>query len=190
MINCNLFSKNLFGHFTTITHHKLLVMQHCFRVGLYKQGLLHDLSKYSPIEFIPGVKYFQGNLSPNNKQRIVEGRSDAWLHHKGRNKHHFEYWIDYPMSSQGVTGLVGIEMPVNYVAEMFCDRVAASKVYAKDAYTDRYPLEYYERGPAKNIMHPNTAKLLHKLLVMLAEKGEDETFRYIKYQLLKKKRPH
>ena len=52
--------KKVWGHFCTITHHKILVMKHCFRVGLYKQGILHDLSKYMPSEFLIGCKYYQG----------------------------------------------------------------------------------------------------------------------------------
>lgn len=83
---------NFFGHLSTINHHKWLVMQHCFKVGLYRQGLLHDLSKYSPVEFLAGVKYYQGFESPNNAERRAIGYSRAWLHHKGRNKHHLEYW--------------------------------------------------------------------------------------------------
>lgn len=90
---------------------------------------MHDLSKYSPSEFIPGVKYYQdGHRSPNNAQREDEGVSKAWLHHKGRNKHHFEYWIDYDVDGNS-TILAGMKMPVKYVAEMFCDRVAASRIY-------------------------------------------------------------
>ena len=77
-------------HFCTINHHKMLVMKGCFKVGLYRQGLLHDLSKYSPTEFLVGCKYFQGNMSPNNAEREDKGYSAAWLHHKGRNKHHME----------------------------------------------------------------------------------------------------
>lgn len=84
----------LIKHFITITRHRHKVMRLCFKVGLYKQGLLHDLSKYTPSEFIPGVKYFQGNRSPQAKERELFGYSAAWLHHKGRNKHHFEYWVD------------------------------------------------------------------------------------------------
>ena len=60
-------------HFCTITHHKKLVMQYCFRVGLYKQGLLHDLSKYSFTEFRVGCKYYQGTRSPNNAERETIG---------------------------------------------------------------------------------------------------------------------
>ena len=72
------FFHNFFGHLNTINHHKFQVMKNCFRVGLYKQGLLHDMSKYSFTEFIPGVKYYQdGNRSPNNAQREAEGCSTA-----------------------------------------------------------------------------------------------------------------
>lgn len=178
--------KNLFGHLTTINEHRFLVMKHCFRVGLYKQGLTHDLSKYSPTEFIPGVKYFQGDRSPNNAQREHEGYSSAWLHHKGRNRHHYEYWIDYS-SKKDTPELVGMKMPLKYVIEMFCDRVAASKTYNKEKYTDADSLKYYMRGRGHYVIHPDTDELLHKLLEMLAQKGEDETFSYIKKELLTKK---
>ena len=86
---------DFWGHLRTINHHKLLVMRHCFRVGLYRQGLTHDLSKYAPVEFFNGVRYFQGTRSPNDAERQAKGYSAAWLHHKGRNKHHMENWIDY-----------------------------------------------------------------------------------------------
>ena len=86
-------------HFKTITRHKLLVMKYCFRIGLYKQGLLHDLSKYSPTEFLVGCRYYQGTRSPNNAEREDIGVSTSWLHHKGRNKHHFEHW-DYFLKSK------------------------------------------------------------------------------------------
>lgn len=81
---------NAWKHFKTITFHKYLVAKGCFRVGLYRQGLLHDLSKYSPTEFKVGVKYYQGTRSPNNAEREDIGFSTAWLHHKGRNRHHYE----------------------------------------------------------------------------------------------------
>lgn len=106
-------------HFCTINHHKMLVMKGCFKVGLYRQGLLHDLSKYSPTEFLVGCKYFQGNMSPNNAEREDKGYSAAWLHHKGRNKHHMEYWIDY--GPEKCTGITGMKMPTKYVVEMFID---------------------------------------------------------------------
>lgn len=170
-------------HFKTITKHRFLVMKYCFKVGLYWQGLIHDLSKYSPAEFLVGAKYFQGDRSPNDIERREKGYSAAWLHHKGRNKHHLEYWLDYDLENGGITGM---RMPVKYVVEMFCDRVAASKNYNRDTYTDDMPLTYYKKGKAKNLLHPESAKLLECLLTMLAEKGEAETFSYIKSEILTK----
>lgn len=175
-------------HLKTINHHKKLVMEHCFRVGLYRQGLFHDLSKYTPSEFLVGCRYYQGTRSPNNAEREAKGYSSAWLHHKGRNKHHYEYWIDY--SDNLEKGIVGQKMPVKYVVEMFMDRVAASKTYQGEKYTDRHPLEYYERGAARlgDMIHPETAEPLHRLLRMLARDGEEKTFAYIRKVVLKKKR--
>ena len=172
-------------HFKTITYHKYLVMKGCFAVGLYRQGICHDLSKYSWTEFRVGAKYYQGNRSPNNAEREDIGYSSAWLHHKGRNKHHFEYWIDYDVEGNS-TILAGMKMPVKYVAEMFCDRVAASRIYNKDKYKDSDPLDYYIKGLGHYIMHPETDELLHNLLKMLADKGEEYTFAYIKANVLKK----
>ena len=171
-------------HFCTITYHKYLVMKECFKVGLYKQGLLHDMSKYSPTEFLVGCKYYQGDRSPNNAEREAIGYSTAWLHHKGRNKHHYEYWIDYGLDKPG---LVGMKMPKKYVVEMFMDRIAASKVYKKDKYTDASPLEYYKNGVAEDYIHEDTRRLLEELLTMLAEQGEKKTFYYIKHTVLKTK---
>lgn len=158
-------------------------MKECFQVGLYKQGLLHDLSKYSWCEFKVGCQYYQGTRSPNNAEREEKGCSYAWLHHKGRNKHHYEYWIDY--GTNGSKTMVGMKMPVRYVVEMFLDRIAASKIYKGDAYRDCDPLLYYESGKGDYLMHPDTKKLLEQLLVMLSEKGEQEVFRYIRTEILK-----
>ena len=155
---------NFNGHLHTVNAHRRLVRKYCFKLGIYRQGLMHDLSKYSPSEFIPGVKYYQdGHRSPNNAQREDEGVSKAWLHHKGRNKHHFEYWIDYDVDGSR-TVLAGMKMPVKYVAEMFCDRIAASRIYNKEKYKDSDPLDYYIKGLGHYIMHPETDALLHKLL--------------------------
>lgn len=177
---------NFNGHLHTVNAHRRLVRKYCFKLGIYRQGLMHDLSKYSPSEFIPGVKYYQdGHRSPNNAQREDEGVSKAWLHHKGRNKHHFEYWIDYDVDGSR-TVLAGMKMPVKYVAEMFCDRIAASRIYNKEKYKDSDPLDYYIKGLGHYIMHPEIDALLHKLLQMLADKGEEYTFEYIKKNVLKK----
>lgn len=175
---------NIWGHFKTITYHKYLVMKGCFRLGLFWQGLMHDMSKYSPAEFWVGAKYYQGDRSPNNAEREAIGYSSAWLHHKGRNKHHYEYWLDYS-AAEGI-GVVPARMPVKYVAEMFVDRVAASKVYNGVSYTDADPIKYYLKGKKYIQIHPETGELLEYLLRMLEKKGEKETFSYIKKELLHK----
>ncbi len=174
---------NWWGHFKTITSHKVLVMRYCFRVGLYRQGLLHDLSKYGPTEFLVGAKYYQGNRSPNEMERLEKGYSAAWLHHKGRNRHHLEYWIDYD-PVQGLQ-MGGMEMPAKYVVEMFCDRIAACRIYQKEKYTAASPWEYYRRSRDHYMIHPNTAALLEKLLLMLRDEGEEQTIAYIRREVLK-----
>lgn len=176
---------NFTGHLRTINNHKMMVMKMCFKLGLYKQGILHDLSKYEPSEFLVGVKYYQGDRSPNNAEREAIGVSTAWLHHKGRNKHHYEYWIDYGVNKD--EGIIGQRMPIKYVVEMFVDRIAASKNYLGENYHDGHPLEYYEQGAAKlgDMIHKDTAKLLHGLLRMLARDGEDKTFKYIRKNILR-----
>ena len=140
--------KNFLGHLTTVMRHRNLVMIHCFRAGIIKRGLLHDLSKFSPAEFLCGVKYYQGVRSPNEREREVRGYSKAWLHHKGRNRHHFEYWSDYSMVTKSH---MPVEMPNEYLFEMFCDRVAASKIYKKEKYNDSCPLEYFMQGKNKDL---------------------------------------
>lgn len=170
-------------HFKTITYHKWLVMKGCFLVGLYRQGICHDLSKYMPSEFLVGAKYYQGNRSPNNAEREAIGYSGAWLHHKGRNKHHYEYWLDY--SLKGVEGVMAPSpMPVRYIVEMLIDRVAACKVYQKEDYTPKSPLEYFQRGKDYSILHEKTNLLLLFLLKMMAAKGEEYTYHFIKKELL------
>ena len=177
---------NAAGHLKTVVRHKYLVAQGCFAVGLYRQGILHDLSKFSPTEFMVGARYWQGNRSPNNAERETIGYSSSWLHHKGRNRHHYEYWVDYNLRGE-IDGqvLIPVKMPGRYVVEMLMDRIAASKVYKGDTYTDASALEYYRGGRPELLMHPETAALLEKLLTMLAEKGEKETFAYVRARLHK-----
>lgn len=164
-----------FSHLRTICRHKRMVRRHCFQVGLYRQGLLHDLSKYTPVEFLPGARYYQGTRSPNDIQRQREGVSTAWLHHKGRNKHHLEYWLDYgPGPDHRMTGM---RMPVRFVVEMFCDRVAASKNYRGRAYRDSDAWEYYDRAQVtKELLHPESRALLEQLLLLLRDQGEAAAF--------------
>lgn len=171
-------------HFCTITYHKYLVAKGCFAVGLYRQGIFHDMSKYSFTEFRVGAKYYQGTRSPNNAEREEKGYSSAWLHHKGRNKHHLEYWIDYGLAPN--KQLQGMRMPEKYVVEMLMDRIAACKVYMGENYHDGAALEYYEKGKKITMLHDESKALLESMLNMLAQKGEKETFAYVKKEILHK----
>lgn len=174
-----------FNHFITITKHRHKVMAHCKKAGILWQGLFHDLSKYTPTEFSAGAKYYQGTRSPNEMERETIGYSTAWMHHKGRNRHHFEYWTDY---SPVERIMKPVEMPTKYVAEMFCDRVAASKIYQGNNYTDRSALDYFMRGKGKRVIHPKTSDLLESWLVMLCEEGEEKTFAHIRKTLKDEKK--
>ena len=162
------------GHLKTINKHKKMVTKLCFRCHLYKQGIKHDLSKYSPIELKTGFHYYQGFRSPIDKEKEEKGYSLGWLHHKGRNPHHWEYWLDFNKD-----GLYACKMPTNYVIEMFCDRVAASMIYQKDKYTDRSALDYYINGRSYVVIHPDTDRLIMHMLTYLANNGLDKTIEHI-----------
>lgn len=170
----NIFQR-IYRHYATVHTHRKAVRQLCFKCGLYWQGLTHDLSKYSTVEFLNGVKFFTGTKSPHNGEREAYGYSKAWLHHKGRNKHHREYWLDRTNDQ-----LVPLRMPTNYLIEMFCDRVAACKTYMKDTYTDDAPLSYYINHANGDGFHPDTAAQLKQYLEMLATHGEDYTLAKLK----------
>ena len=168
-------------HFKTITKHRHQVIRHCFNAGIGFQGLFHDLSKYMPAEFIVGAKYYRGDRSPNEGEREDYGYSKAWMHHKGRNKHHFEYWSDYNPQTKKLSP---IQMPKCYVIEMFCDRVAAEKIYKGDAYSNKGPLKYFNNGKQRRLenhmLPPETSRQLEYLLKMLAVRGEKKTFAFVR----------
>lgn len=176
--------KGFFGHLRTINRHRHKVIAHCAKAGILWQGLRHDLSKYSPTEFIPGVKYFQGTRSPNEAERELNGYSLAWMHHKGRNRHHYEYWTDMNRETKCYEP---VPMPRRYFVEMVMDRRAACMTYQGKAYRDDSALQYFERSREKDLMHPETSRQLRFILGMLAEKGKAETFSYLRRSVLKGK---
>lgn len=176
--------KKIIGHFKTITRHRHTVIAHSRLAGILFQGLRHDLSKYSPTEFIPGARFYCGDRSPNEEERALYGYSAAWLHHKGRNRHHFEYWSDYNVKTKEFGP---VPMPPKYIAEMFCDRVAASKIYQGKKYTDKHPLEYFMRSKGRRPIDPNTSDTIEGLLRTLAEDGEDAAFAAVRKMLKESK---
>ena len=172
---------SLYQHLKVINKHKIYVTLYCFRFGLYKQGILHDLSKYSWCELKTGIKYYDGTKSPNGIERKLQGYSSAWLHHKGRNKHHWEYWVDFYED-----GARAAEMPIEYIVEMFCDRVAATLVYKGKSAINEGPLDYYNNTKQYYIIGTKTQRILEDMLVYLSKHGLDESIKYIKKTYLKR----
>ncbi len=178
---------HIWKHFCTITRHRWAVRRGCFRVGLYWQGLTHDLSKYSWQEFYVGAKYYQGTRSPNSRERELVGYSTAWMHHKGRNRHHFEYWTDLNLQTRRY---MPVPMPRRYLVEMVMDRIAACKIYHGRAYRDGDALAYLQTAMEARegeLMHPDTRRELEYLLTMLRDEGEQATFRFIRQTVLRGK---
>ncbi len=170
-----------FQHLKTVNRHRRLVRQGCFRVGLYWQGLTHDLSKYSPTEFMVGARLWQGTRSPNASEREQKGYSEAWMHHKGRNRHHYEYWTDM---SPVTWCYEPVQMPRKYLVEMVMDRRAACMTYQGKDYTDGSALAYFLKSRERELMHEETKRQLEYLLTMLKEQGERDTFSYLKNSVL------
>lgn len=162
---------NFIKHFKTITKHKWIVMKLCFKCRQYRRGLMHDLSKYSIAEFASSAKYFQGDKSPINAEKIKNGYSIAWQHHMGHNPHHWEYWIDYSDTGE----IIPIKIPYNYVVEMICDWVGAGIVYSKEnpdfeaPYEE--PLNYYNKVRAGRHFHKDTEELILKFLNLIKDYG-------------------
>ena len=159
--------RKIFGHLHTVNKHRFKVFCLCCRVGIPWRGLVHDLSKYSPSEFFEGIKYYQGKRSPIEKCREINGYSNAWIHHKGRNKHHYEYWYDY--YSPVVTPI----MPFKYFLELVCDSIAAGQTYQGKNWNQHYELKYWEFVREKAIIHPKMRKLLDRVYLDISEKGLD-----------------
>lgn len=159
-----------FKHFKTITHHKFEVMKVCFKIGLYWQGITHDLSKYSIAEFLASAKYFQGNSSPIDAEKTTLGYSFAWLHHRGRNPHHWEYWLD-----NFSKGTQPIKIPYKYCMEMICDWIGAGKVYNKRKWNKEEPLKFFKLKLEKGdlILHPHTKHFIKSILVDFSQREYD-----------------
>lgn len=168
---------HVFKHLRTITKHHNRVMKYCFKCGLYKQGLFHDLSKLSPTEFWAGARFYLGTKSPHFAERQKKGYSEGWMHHKGRNKHHSEYWIDFDLETRLYTS---VDMPNRYLAESVCDRLAATEIYnGKNAKPDG-ALNYFINEKDRIPMSPSTRERLKYLLEYYVYKGPKELFKFMK----------
>lgn len=129
--------KNVKQHLNKVLTHKKEVFKACCKAGIPIQGIFHDMSKFSPTEFMKSVKYYCGDRSPIDACKEVNGYSMTWFHHRGRNKHHWEYWVD-----NFDKGMTPIQMPYKYAVEMLCDFIGAGKAYFQEDFTYKKELEW------------------------------------------------
>ena len=156
-----------FRHLHTVNKHRFKVFILSCKAGIPLQGLVHDLSKYSPTEFFEGVKYFtDGKKSPIISAKIANGYSKAWLHHKGRNKHHSDYWLDVAAPIKAPV------IPFKYAVEMICDRIAAAKVYQGKNYTDMSPYYYWNKHRDEECLNKKIQGFLTEVFELLGAHGE------------------
>lgn len=170
--------KKAWLHFKLITKHKWIVYKLCSMAGFKGRGLIHDLSKYLPIEFIESAKHYNGQKSPIQLSREKREYSKAWLHHKGVNKHHEEYWYDWNAPVKAPI------IPYKYAIEMLCDSVAAGLVYKGKKWTKGYPLYYWENFKNKELFHPKMIEFLNDIYKEISIYGVDKVF---KKEYLRKK---
>ncbi len=163
-----MYLKNAIKHFKLITKHKWVVFKLCIKVGEPWRGLVHDISKYSPTEFFESIKYFNGKYSPITVCKKDIGYSSAWLHHKGRNKHHTEYWVD--LQAPDKTPMI----PYKYVAEMLCDKLAAGIVYEGKNWTKEYELQYWLNERSNILVNEQIKKLITDFFTQVSEVGIDK----------------
>lgn len=161
--------RNFFGHLKTVCRHKWYVFFYCCKAGIPFQGLLHDLSKFSPVEFFESVKYYQGTYSPIDACKEENGWSAAWLHHKGRNKHHYQYWVD-----DFDHGGKALDMPLKYKKEMICDFMGAGHAYMGKKFSYEAESKWWENKKASCdlLMHPATIKFIDDLMNLCKEQGD------------------
>lgn len=156
-------------HFNLITKHRWIVFKLCLRAGIPWRGFVHDLSKYSPTEFIESAKYYVGNHSPIMEAKKAQGYSKAWLHHKGRNKHHYEYWFDGNAPEKTPV------IPYKYAVEMACDTLAAGKTYLGKVWKNSSQLEYWNRTKDLTYINVKTANFLEAVYTQVSKKGIPKT---------------
>lgn len=156
---------NFFKHIKLVSKHKWLVFKFSVKLGIPFRGLMHDLSKFSYDEFWESVKYYDGKVSPITKCKKENGYSKAWLHHKGRNKHHVQYWVD--LGTKGVAPVI----PYKYMAEMICDKLSASITYNGKNWTNSSEYEYWVKEKKRIIVNPKIENFLEEVFLNLKENG-------------------
>lgn len=167
---------SIIKHLNKIITHKIYVAYYCFMCRLFWQGIFHDMSKFSFTEFFESVKYYQGDISPIDACKAEKGYSLAWFHHRGRNKHHWEYWVD-----DFQKGMIPKKMPFKYVLEMVCDYLGAGKAYNGVYFTIEQEYAWWQTRREVVVLHEDTLNLVDELFDMMLCRGIKETLRDRKY---------
>lgn len=149
--------KKYWEHFKMITKHKYYVFKVACKASIPIRGLLHDLSKYSPIEFFEYGKYYTGKASPVNECKRVKGYCLGWQHHKGHNPHHWHYWVDQ-IAEEGGIGLI---IPYKYTIEMMCDYIGAGQLYEKESWDFNRPYDWFQSQTLdRKKIHPKIVEFI------------------------------
>ncbi len=157
---------NFFKHLKLITKHRHEVFKLCCKCGLFWRGIVHDLSKYSRIEFWESVKYYTGDRSPISECRKQNGYSNAWIHHKNRNKHHIEYWYDNENEIQ-------MNIPYKFAVECICDKISATKCYKGNNYSPEMVLTHWLKRGSLAQTNDNMKAFFTHVFTDLAKLGEN-----------------
>lgn len=168
-------------HIKLVMKHKWLVFKFCCKVGIPVRGFLHDWSKFSPTEFCESIKYYNGKSTPISAAKKEYGYSSAWLHHRGRNKHHEVYWVDFTSPA------VAPVMPYKYVAEMICDKLSANITYSGKEWTNASEYEYWLKEKERVIINPKVENYLTEVFIQVKDNGIDKTLNKKNFKELYKK---
>ena len=167
------FIKNALGHTRNIITHKWWAFYYACKLGIPFRGFMHDWSKFSPVEFFEGAKYYRESSSPIPACKEANGYSLALQHHKGRNPHHYEYWIDNVDN-----GGTPIKIPYKYVLEMVADYLAAGKTYQGKNFTFKSEYEWWKSQRQLRNMHEDTKMFLDIVFSYLMMYGFDDDLIY------------
>lgn len=173
--------KNAVKHTILVTKHKWLVFKFCCKLGMPIRGLMHDMSKFSPVEFFESIKYYDGKVTPIEFCKKDKGYSLSWLHHKGRNKHHDSYWVD--LSAPQAAPVI----PYKYVIEMLCDKLSASITYNGKDWTNSSEYDYWQIEKKRIILNPKVENFLSAVITEIKDNGIDKvlTKKHLKEQYKK-----